>query len=74
MSLSSPVNKLLGTLYAAPMQPELWNTSLGELSDATGVNKAALISHDITSEDHRIFSYLGESVRESESVYEDHYY
>lgn len=73
MTLASPVNKLLGTLYAAPMQPELWSTFLAELSAAIGVTKAALISHNIAAEDHPILAYFGESVRESASVYEDHY-
>jgi DNA-binding CsgD family transcriptional regulator/PAS domain-containing protein len=73
MALSTPVNKLLGTLYAAPMQPELWNAFLAELSAVTGVTKAALISHNIATEDHPILAYFGESVRESASVYEDHY-
>ena len=73
MALPTPVNKLLGTLYAAPMQPELWSTFLAELSAAIGVTKAALISHNIAAEDHPILAYFGESVRESASVYEDHY-
>jgi DNA-binding CsgD family transcriptional regulator len=74
MALLTPVNKLLGTLYAAPMQPELWNSFLAELSAVTGVTKAALISHNIATEDHPILAYFGESVGESASVYEDYYY
>jgi len=74
MTLPTPVNKLLGMLYAAPMQPELWNLFLAELSAAIGVTKAALISHNIAAEDHPILAYFGESVRESASVYENYYY
>lgn len=74
MALPTPVNKLLGTLYATPMQPELWNAFLAELSAVTGVTKAALISHNIATEDHPILACFGESVRESASVYEDYYY
>ena len=65
--------KLLGTLYAAPMQPELWDTFLSDLSVMTGFTKAALISHNNAENDHRILASLGASVAESAPAYERHY-
>lgn len=65
---------LLGTLYAAPMQPELWRVFLVQLSEMSGISKAALIAHNLPAKDHRMLATLGDSVDESISVYESCYY
>jgi DNA-binding CsgD family transcriptional regulator len=68
------VQKLLGSVYAASIRPELWCVVLQQLSDMTGVKKAALITHDITNSDHRMLAILGDSVKESTSTYERSYF
>lgn len=65
---------LLGTLYAAPMQPALWQDFLGELSKISGVNKAALIAHNLAEKNHRMLATLGDDVNESIPFYESCYY
>jgi DNA-binding CsgD family transcriptional regulator/PAS domain-containing protein len=72
---ANALNRLLATLYAAPARPEMWNVFLKELGLLTGVNKAALISHDFTGKDHRILATLGDSVKDTENVrlYENFY-
>ena len=67
-------NHLLSTLYAAPIQPELWNVFLRELSNQSGVSRAALISHLVVENDHRMLATLGDSMVESVPSYETHYY
>jgi DNA-binding CsgD family transcriptional regulator/PAS domain-containing protein len=76
MVAESDFSRLLATLYAAPVQPEMWNIFLRHLSTLTGVNKAALIAHDAPNAKHRILAFLGESIGERENVakYESHYY
>jgi DNA-binding CsgD family transcriptional regulator len=66
--------RLLGTLYAAPMQPELWRAFLQQLSKISGVSKAALIAHNLAEKDHRMIATLGDSVDESIPQYESCYY
>lgn len=76
MTLASPVNKLLGTLYAAPIQPELWNSFLAGLSAVTAVTKAAFVAHDLANGTHSVFATFGEQLADSDSVapYERHYW
>lgn len=74
MTQDSSINKLLGTLYAAPLQPELWNGFLAELSTMTGVTKAALIAHNNAQNDHRMLAVFGDGTRESIHPYESCYY
>jgi DNA-binding CsgD family transcriptional regulator len=64
---------LLGTLYASPMQPNLWEVFLAELSAMCGISRAALLVHDMANADHRIAALLGDSVKESVPAYEAHY-
>ena len=45
MAHAHTFDRLLTTLYAAPTQPEMWNTFLQEFGEISSVNKAALISH-----------------------------
>jgi len=65
---------LLGTLYAAPMQPELWSVFLRQLSKISGISKAALIAHNLPEKDHRMLATLGDAVNESIPLYEGCYY
>jgi DNA-binding CsgD family transcriptional regulator/PAS domain-containing protein len=74
MTQADPIHRMLGTLYAAPMRPELWGTFLGELSTISGVTKAALISHDVPRSNHRMLATLGDSVVESVTAYERGYF
>jgi DNA-binding CsgD family transcriptional regulator len=71
---ADPVQRLLGSVYAAPIRPELWCVVLEQLSDMTGVTKAALITHDITNSEHRMLAILGDSVKEGTSIYERSYF
>ena len=70
------LTELLRTLYAAPMQPELWDAFLKQLSTVSGITKAALLIHNLADNDHRILASLGDGVHESENVhlYEEHYW
>ena len=70
---NDPIQQMLGTLYSAPLQPAQWNSFLGQLSCISGVNKAALISHDIPRGEHRMLATLGNEV-ESVKAYETHYF
>lgn len=67
------VRESLGTLYAAPLQPHLWDDFLRGLCSASGVNKAAIIVRDLARNDHHILASSGDSVRESAQVYETRY-
>ncbi len=74
MSADDSLNRLLSALYSAPLRPEYWEIFLWELSKLTGITRAALISHLVAEDDHRILATLGESMVESVSSYETHYY
>lgn len=67
-------DNLLETLYAAPMQPVLWEPFLMGLCETIGLRKAALITHDFASDSHAIFASVDDETRESIASYEDHYY
>jgi DNA-binding CsgD family transcriptional regulator len=67
------VQQLLGALYAAPLQPEMWDVFLRQVSEASDVTKAALISHDLVAGDHRMLATVGATVTESVPLYESHY-
>jgi DNA-binding CsgD family transcriptional regulator len=73
MTRAEPINKLLGTLYAAPLQPELWTTFLEQLTSMSCVSKAALITHCVESNDHRILASVGDSIKSTVQLYENHY-
>jgi DNA-binding CsgD family transcriptional regulator/PAS domain-containing protein len=73
MSQADPIERLLGTLYAAPLQPELWDVFLRDLSVACGVTKAALIAHDLLGNEHRMLATVGDAVTEATPLYETHY-
>lgn len=73
MGLDTSLNKLLTTLYSAPMQPEQWDVFLAELSRLSGVSKAALIAHDFNDKDHRISACFGDTVKDSIDDYESYY-
>lgn len=74
MTREGEITQLLGTLYAAPIQPEMWNAFLTQLSAMTGITKAAIISHDIAANDHRMLATVGDKTRESVGIYESCYY
>ena len=68
-------DRLLTTLYAAPTQPEMWNTFLKEFGEISSVNKAALISHRFDVNEHRILATLGDGIKDRENIrlYEEFY-
>jgi DNA-binding CsgD family transcriptional regulator len=68
MISSKPFDKLLGSLYAAPTRPELWNVFLKEFGAVSRTNKAALISHHLPGAEHRMLASLGDSVEDKENV------
>ena len=74
MTLDSATSKLLTNLYSAPMQPELWDVFLADLSRLCGVSKAALIAHDFKDQEHTISVPFGDTVRDSVNDYETCYY
>jgi DNA-binding CsgD family transcriptional regulator/PAS domain-containing protein len=76
VTLATPLNRLLATLYAAPTRPEMWNVFLKEFGTLSGVSKAALISHHFPENNHRMLAALGEEVKDRENVrlYEDFYF
>lgn len=69
-----PREGLLRTLYAAPMRPELWDAVLAGLCRAVNLCKAALISHELSKNQHRMFATFGETTRESIHSYEQHFW
>jgi DNA-binding CsgD family transcriptional regulator/PAS domain-containing protein len=68
-------DRLLTALYSAPARPEMWNLFLKELATVSGVNKAALIAHDIPKNDHRMLATLGACIKDKDHIrrYEDVY-
>ena len=58
--MTHALDRLLTALYAAPARPEMWEVFLKEFGTVSGVNKAALIAHDISKNDHRILAALGD--------------
>ena len=73
--MTQAFDRLLTALYAAPARPEMWDLFLKELATVSGVNKAALIAHDIPKNDHRILATLGDGIKDRDQVrrYEDVY-
>jgi DNA-binding CsgD family transcriptional regulator/PAS domain-containing protein len=69
------LDRLLNALYAAPARPEMWEAFLKEFGTVSGVNKAALIAHDISKNDHRILAALGDGIKDRDRIrrYEDLY-
>ncbi len=74
MSSVDPVQQFFGTVYAAPMRPELWHVALEQLCALTGITKAALITHNIPKNDHRILAIRGDRLKENIPAYEEFYY
>lgn len=76
MTLASPVNKLLNSLYAGAVEPQLWGAFLQELSAATAISKAALVAHNLANGTHSVFATFGEQLADRDSVapYERHYW
>jgi DNA-binding CsgD family transcriptional regulator/PAS domain-containing protein len=68
--------KLLTTLYSAPTQPELWGKFLAEFARSCGTRKGAIISHDMSTSEHRILAAYGDSITDPDRVraYETYYY
>jgi len=73
MPTSDAFQRLVVPLSRAPLQPELWNVFLRELSVACGVGKGALIAHDLAANEHLILASSGDEVAESVALYESHY-
>lgn len=74
MPNSEALQRLIVPLSRAPLQPELWNVFLRELAAACGVDKGALIAHDLSSNEHVILASTGDEVAESVTLYESHYW
>jgi DNA-binding CsgD family transcriptional regulator/PAS domain-containing protein len=68
------ISQLLGTLYAAPTTPRLWEDFLRGTSDLIGAEKAALIAHDTTTNAHRVFGSLGDGMEELHDLYAERYW
>lgn len=56
------------------MQPDLWDAVLRGICETVSVSKAALISHELEANNHRILATFGDATRESIVSYEKHYY
>jgi PAS domain-containing protein len=69
-----PIQHMLGTLYAAPLRPALWDSFLSQISALCGIRKAALICHNVPQGTHRILATLGSEVAASVQTYESHYF
>jgi hypothetical protein len=69
------LDRLLTALYAAPARPEMSDVFLKEFGTVSGVNKAALIAHDIPKNDHRMLAALGDCIKDRDHIrlYEDVY-
>ncbi len=65
---TSALNRVLGALYRAPTQPEMWDVFISELGAMSGVTKGALIAHHFGTNDHRMLATLGEGVKAQENV------
>lgn len=74
MTRTDPVQQLLGTLYAAPLQPALWSMFMEQLSAYSGISKAVLIAHDIRNNDHQILAALGDALKDDVRDYETFYH
>ena len=74
MADNQTLSRLLGTLYAAPTTPELWTSFLRSTCDEIGASNAALIAHDTTTSEHRVFGSLGDSIAQSASLYAERYW
>jgi DNA-binding CsgD family transcriptional regulator len=61
-------DRILAALYAAPARPEMWDVFLKQFGMVSGVNKAALISHDFPGNNHRMLATLGDCVKDDENV------
>ena len=68
------ISRLLGTLYAAPTTPRLWEDFLRGTSNLIGAKKAALIAHDTTTNAHRVFGSLGDGMEELHDLYAERYW
>jgi DNA-binding CsgD family transcriptional regulator/PAS domain-containing protein len=71
MPQADPVNQLLGTLYAAPMAPELWGLFLQGLAELVEVSKAGLLSHDLEHGKHQALALYGDDMEEVGRLYND---
>jgi hypothetical protein len=72
---ASSFDRLLAALYRAPTRSEMWNVFLKEFGVVSGVNKAALISHHFTQNNHKMLATPGDCVKDRANVrlYEDVY-
>jgi DNA-binding CsgD family transcriptional regulator len=66
--------RLLSTLYAAPTEPRRWNDFLRQIGESCGVDKAALIAHDMSRNHHIIVAGRGDALKESGNQYEKYYW
>lgn len=69
------ISQLLGTLYAAPMMPDLWPSFMEQTVALLGIEKAALFTHDLARNEHRVLSHIfGENSVEGVRQYEEFYW
>jgi DNA-binding CsgD family transcriptional regulator len=74
MDLDASLDEILVSLYSAVTQPVLWEVFLSKLASQIGISKAALILHDFAKGVHAIPHCFGDSVKESVTSYEGHYW
>ena len=74
MADDQTISRLLGTLYAAPITPRLWENFLRGTSNLIGVKRAALIAHDTSTNTHRVFGSLGDGIEDHQDLYAERYW
>jgi DNA-binding CsgD family transcriptional regulator len=68
------ISRLLGMLCATASAPRGWDDFLQGLCAACGVNKAALLAHDLGRNDHRILASQGDTLKAGGPSYESYYW
>lgn len=69
----SPIEQLLAVLYAAPLQPQLWDGFLARLSSMTDIVGATVIAHDNARMEHKVIATCGDEISASAAPYEEHF-
>src|SRR5579862_5075561 len=73
LSSERELSNLLGTLYDAAADPELWDLFLEELAIGTGATSAGLLMHDFENASYALFSSWRVDP-EMLRLYGEHYY
>lgn len=75
MPSDDTIHRLLGSLFSASTEPEGWTQFLGQLCVTCGVNKAAIIAHDIPRDEHIVVAGQGDAFdEEGNRLYKSYYW